>query len=117
MKMLRILMLVLVVLTMMAFACKAKVEVDATADSTVVVEASPVAIWTAELKTVVETWEKKAGEGKITNADFDVYAAAKADLMKKAETLDLEANATDELKDLMARMDKLDQETIPKAMK
>ena len=111
MKMLRLLMLVLVVLSMMAFACKAKVKV----------EADPIDTWAADVKTLVETWEIKAGEGKITDAQFEEYAAAKSALMQRAQTLDLEAKATEAqttvIQDLNGRMDKLDNVTIPKAMK
>lgn len=122
MKMLRLLMIVMVVLSMMAFACKAKEKVEAAMDSTKVEEiANPIDTWTAEVKTLVETWEKKAAEGKITDAQLDEFIKAKDVLLKQSETLDLEAKTTEAQKpvvqEVMGRMDKLINETLPKAMK
>lgn len=122
MKVFRLMILVLAVCSLLAFACKAKEKVEAVADSTVAEAiANPIDTWTAEVKTLVETWEKKAGEAKITDAELQEFVKAKDALVKQSETLGLEANSTEAQKpliqNLMARMDKLINETLPKAMK
>ncbi len=111
-------LILLALVALFMFACKAKVETDEVVE-TEEVALSPLDQWIADVKVVVETWEAKAEAGNLTQADMDAFVAAQVPLEEAAKDLDLN-NPTDEqrpiLNDLMARMSKLNTETIPAAM-
>ncbi len=118
MKVFKFLLILLAVLALLSFACKPKEKVEEPVQEET---ENPIDNWTTEVKAMVEKWEAKVAEGKLTDADLDEYVKEKQALMEQAQGLDLEANTTEEQKpkvmELMQMMDKLDTESIPAAMK
>ncbi len=112
-------LILLALVAMFTFACKTETE-EVAEEVVEEVVANPIDKWIGDVKAVVEAWEAKTAAGKLTDADLEAWIAAKQPLMEAVQTLDLENASTEAqkpvLEDLMARMDKLDNETIPAAL-
>lgn len=118
MNMFKLLLILMAVLSLLAFACKAKEQAEEVVEEQI---ENPIDKWAGEVKAVVEKWEARVAEGKLTDADLEEYIKEKNALIEQTKNFDLEGDATEEQKpmlmDLMARMDKLDGESIPAAIK
>lgn len=118
MKTLRLMLVFLTVIALLTIACKAKEQTPELVEEQTL---TPAEQWTADVKALVEKWEAKVAEGNLTDADLQEYVAAKKPLMEAAQGPDFEAQFSEDQKplvmELMQRMDKLDNETIPAAMK
>lgn len=112
-------LILLALVALFTFACKPEAETEKKVETEEVV-VNPIDKWMADVKALVEPWEAKAKEGNLTQADWDEFIAAKQPLMDAANKLDQTALTEEQkpiMEDLMARMDKLNSETIPAAVK
>ncbi len=115
MKATKMFLILLAVVAMFTFACNDAdtPETDANTQNNEEMEnqedVDPIDAWIGEVEAVVNEYEPKMVDGALPAADLEAFAAAKAPLMEKAQTLDLENKSTSEQKakiePLMARMD------------